>query len=122
MVIRQGSKTDFAGAWLVRTVLVALVGYMASQQHEQTVAAHETANASRSSNEAVIKIKADLDIKLPRIEQDMKEMKEKSASYINIDQLNSAEKRVREDFTKQLNDQLKKKRLITNPGNHDYDN
>lgn len=115
LVIRQGSKTDFAGAWFMRTVMVVLLGYIATQAHQQTAAANQTATDSKSSNEAVIKIKADLEARLPRIEKDIQTLNEKSAKAVTDEQLKAAEMRVNAEFTKQLNEQLKKRGRITTP-------
>lgn len=117
-VIRQGSKTDFFGAWLMRSAMTVLLAYLAAQAHEQTDYARKTAEDSKSSNEAVIKIKADLDVRLPRMERDIQTLNDKSAKAVTDEQLKAAELRVNAEFTKQLNEQLKKRGLrITTPDN-----
>lgn len=118
----EGTKKDFASAWIFRAVVIALIGYTANQQHdqtaqqrEQTVAMRAVAASSQSSNEAVIKIKADLDIRLPRIEQDIQRLNDKSVHAVTDDQLKAAEMRVRDDFKKLLDDQIKTIPVQTGP-------
>lgn len=112
--IRQGSKKDFAGAWLVRGIVLLLLGFVATSTHDASRDAKETSKDAKSSNEAVIKIKADLDIRLPRIEQDIKTLNDKSAHAVTDAQLEEAKKQV----IKIIDEQIKNKGRITTPGEH----
>lgn len=113
--IRQGSKRDFAGAWLHRGIVLFLLGFVATSTNDAAKDARSTAKDSKSSNEAVIKIKADLDILLPRIEQDIKMLNDKSAHAVTDEQLKEAEQRVSNTFRKQLDEQIKASNIQTGP-------
>lgn len=101
--------------WLFRSVSVAALAIIV--------------RTSLDNRDGVNDIKHDIK-DVPKIQKDVEELKRQGAAYPEIfatkkeltDTISAAEMRVRNDFTKTLNEQLKKKKLITNPGNHDYDN
>jgi flagellar biogenesis protein FliO len=56
------------------------------------------------------------------IDKQMQAQEERSKTFATRTELQDEATRVTNEFKKQLNEQLKKKKLITTPGNHDYDN
>lgn len=57
----------------------------------------------------------------PEMKRDISELKEQGKTFATKKQLEEEATRVTNEFRRQLNEQLKKKKLITTPGNHEYD-
>lgn len=112
LVLRQGSKADFRGAWIMRLFQAAL--------------ATITAAAVIWFGKVIYAGVMYLVVTVPPLQASMNKMNDRlaaletsSGEYVKQKdlkrELSEAEMRVRNDFTKQLNEQLKRKGRVVTP-------
>lgn len=103
---RQGSKRDFAGAWLVRIVVVGLLAELAWSSHK-------TADDARDGKNGVIEIKATL----PAMQRSITALEDQGKTFATKAELKAelqAEStRVKNELAKEVAEQLKKAKTIT---------
>lgn len=117
--MRQGSKLDFAGAWLSRilqTVFAAAILWVCKLI---LAAVMYLVNTLPPMQRDVSELKRDVsELKLA---QAASKQEIQTAAGQAKQELIDAERRVKNEFTKLLNEQLKKKGRITTPGEHNPD-
>lgn len=99
---RQGSTKDFAGAWLVRIVVVVLLGELAWSSHK-------TADDARDGKNGVIEIKATL----PAMQRSISALEEQGKTFATKEQLEAAEMRVKNEFRRQIEEQTEAAKMQT---------
>lgn len=103
---RQGSKKDFAGAWLVRIVVVGLLAELAWSSHK-------TADDARDGKNGVIEIRATL----PAMQRSIHALEAQGKTFATKEELKAelqAEStRVKNELSREVAEQLKKAKPIT---------
>lgn len=102
MLQLQGTKKDFAAAWVVRLLFGALLSYVAWTMHE-------TAEDSQEGRDGVIEIKATL----PTMQRSISVLEEQGKTFATKEQLEAAEMRVKHEFRRQIEEQTEAGKLQT---------
>lgn len=117
--IRQGSSKDFIGAWIMRilgTVLAAAIIWLCGLILSAVM---YLVNTLPPMQRDVSELKRD--VSELKIAQAASKQEIQTAAGLAKQELIDAERRVKNEFTKLLNEQLKKRGRITTPGEHNPD-